>query len=558
MTPLDCISRFDRLLSRTRLRLAAAAILLPGTVAAPAAAESPAALDIRQESPSFLVSLDVDRPDRRYTEGESIAIRVKSERDAHLHVLYRQADGKVFQIFPNDGQPNGAIKAGEDITIPATADTFRWSVGPPFGKETLKVIATERPLDPLSAPDLFQGRFNAVSPEKLEATKAILTKGVQVEADVGAWAEAEVEITTGQRPDPPAGKRVGLFVGVSDFKFDGFHVEAGNQPMKLPCSATDARFMKDTFAQRCGLTESLVLVNEEATRESFRKAVCDWLPTHSVPGDVVFIFVSSHGSQFLDRNGDEPDRLDEGLTMHDSVSVSAFLACMKRQQAGTLDPAVAAFMSPLAAKIAAEGRAGRIEIDNPQHLGAVLSEQTEVTDDQFAHWLQRLSGRRVAVFLCTCHSGGFAAAEKGLVGSSSSEGGEVGIDDTFGYLDREMGRLKNLGQAEVSLVAACLTHELTKAVRFSDEFLAASQTKLADQGGKLPLGPTTYELAKAVETPGLMLHQAFDRYRRGLADYFVRFNELLSRQGKQPVQPHHPVMYDYSQKPLVLSVEPAR
>jgi len=558
MTSIDCIVS-DRHLSKAVFRCVATTILLAGSVASPDAAESPDDLDIRQENPSFLVSLDVDRPDRRYTDGEPITIRVKSERDAHLHVLYRQADGKVFQIFPNEAQRNGAIRVGEEISIPAVADTFRWSVGPPYGKETLKVIATERPLEPLSAPDLFEGRFNPVSSVKLEATKAILAKGIQVEADIGAWAEAEVEITTGQRPQPPVGKRVGLFVGVSDYQFDAFHVEGGGSPMKLPCSSTDARFMNDTFIQRCGVTESLVLVNEEATRENVRKAVCDWLPTHSDPGDVIFIFVSSHGTQFLDRNGDEPDRLDEGLTMHDSVTVSAFLACMKRQQGGTLDPATAASIAPLAEKIIAEGRAGRIEIDNPQHLGAVLSEQTEISDDQFAHWLQRLSGRRVAVFLCTCHSGGFAAAEKGLAGSANSNSdGEVGFEDTFGYLDREMGRLKNLGQAEVTLVAACLTHELTAAVRFSDEFISGSQTKVADAGGRLPLGPTTYELAKAVEVPGIMLHQAFDRYRRGLADYFRQYNEILRSQGKPAVQPHHPVMYDYSRKPLILSIDLAR
>lgn len=507
-------------------------------------AEEPPAVDpdtIRQEHPTFLVGIDVDRPDRRYREGDQLSVRVRTERDAHVHVLYRQADGQVFQIFPNDAQPDNRVKAGADVVIPAPGDTFRWIVGPPLGRETIKVIAAERPIEPLSAPDLFAGRFNTVPPERLAATK-----GVLVEPETGPWAEAQIEIITEKRPDPPPQKRVGLFVGVSRFRYDAVHTARAGKAMALPCSAVDARFMADTFVDRCGVTESLVLVDEEATRDRFRNAVCDWLPARTNPGDVVMIFASTHGSQVFDRNKDEPDQFDESLVLNDTATLAAFVEMVERQRQGTLDAAMRPVVDRLMSSLGAEANANRIDPEDARQVEAFLAEQTAVTDDQLGHWLQRLSGRRVVVFLCTCHSGGFSVGEKGVAPAA---------DQPFDFLDREMGRLKDLGQSDMSLIAACLSAETTAAVRFSDEALAAAQTKLADQGGTLKLGPTTYELGKAVEVPGLMLHQAYERYRSGLTAYFEKFNAVRVQQGESPVTPHHPVMYDFSLEPLVLSVE---
>ncbi len=195
-----------------------ACLVFPACIAAaPVRAEPPASTDkgvvvepddIRQEQPSFYVHVEVDRPDRTYREGDELVLRVRSERDAHLHVLYRQGDGKVFQIFPNAGQRDGRIAAGRDVVFPEEKDTFRWIVGPPFGRETIKVIVADRPLEPLSAAEMFACRFNPISPDKVAATR-----GVLVEADPQGWAESAVEITTVPKPAaPPPSQRSGGWV----------------------------------------------------------------------------------------------------------------------------------------------------------------------------------------------------------------------------------------------------------------------------------------------------------------------------------------------------------
>ena len=65
---------------------------------------------IRQEDPRFYVRADVDHISRAYREGDSLAITVTSEADGFAYVLYKQADGKVFQVFPNSGQAENRVK----------------------------------------------------------------------------------------------------------------------------------------------------------------------------------------------------------------------------------------------------------------------------------------------------------------------------------------------------------------------------------------------------------------------------------------------------------------
>src|SRR4051794_22001180 len=113
------------------LATAAAASL---AVADPARAQQPPQIDnqIQNGRPKFLVRAWVDRPYRIYGEGEAITLKVRCEEDALLYVLYQQADGKIFQIFPNSGQPDNRIKGMQDIQVPGLDDAFRWVVGPPF------------------------------------------------------------------------------------------------------------------------------------------------------------------------------------------------------------------------------------------------------------------------------------------------------------------------------------------------------------------------------------------------------------------------------------------
>ena len=112
---------------------------------------------IRQKDPGFLVRADVDRATRLYREGDLLTVQAASEADAYIYVLYKQADGKVFQIFPNATQPNNLVRARQTVQIPGKDDMFRWIIGPPFGKEYVKVIASKEKLSELSDPAMREG-----------------------------------------------------------------------------------------------------------------------------------------------------------------------------------------------------------------------------------------------------------------------------------------------------------------------------------------------------------------------------------------------------------------
>ena len=56
--------------------------------------------------------------------------------------LCKQADGKLFQVFPNSIHTDNRIKAGQSIQIGAADDRFRWIVGEPFCEESIVVIAS--------------------------------------------------------------------------------------------------------------------------------------------------------------------------------------------------------------------------------------------------------------------------------------------------------------------------------------------------------------------------------------------------------------------------------
>ncbi len=146
---------------------------------------------IIQEQPSFMVRVSVNRPNHVYREGDALSVNVICERDAYAYVLYKQADGKVFQIFPNSIQSDNRIKAKKNVSIPALDDLFRWRISAPFGKEMIKVIASTEPLKSLDSPALHAKRFNTVSKSLVKDVAAKLEQTKPVE-----WAEDQVEITS--------------------------------------------------------------------------------------------------------------------------------------------------------------------------------------------------------------------------------------------------------------------------------------------------------------------------------------------------------------------------
>ncbi len=500
--------------------------------------------DIRHAEPSFFVHCDVNRADRVYRQGESLSISLVSEQDAYAYVLYQQADGQVFQIFPNSAQRNNRVAAKQVVTIPAADDQFRWRIGPPYGKEIVKVIASKEPIANLNDPALRTQRFNPVSREQVTDAAVTLRQ-----SDPTVWAEAAVEITTvaERQTEVAQGRRVGVFFGTSIYQFDAEAREAteGQWSPNLACPANNAQTLAALLKNMGQLESGRVFVNEQATKANMEEAITRWLPSITKPGDTVFIFIGGHGGQIPDDNGDESDGLDEWILPHDYVGITILNVLMNRHKEGKLDPALLPRVENLVGLVKRS-----VSTNDPDFLvkaDAVLARHTGVSDDLFGHWLQRLAGRQVVVILDICHAGGFAKDEKSLV-----KGG-------FDFLDGELSRLKDLGQPDSVLYAACGAQQESYAMRVSDAVLAqlaaeAESKELVQERVGVNLAVFSYYVVESLVTlpPPVDIEKSRQHAQAGMRQYFDTVNEILRNGGDEPLKPHDPLLFNYSQRPVLL------
>ncbi|MBI2823849.1 MAG: caspase family protein [Planctomycetia bacterium] len=418
------------------------------------------------------------------------------------------------------------MPAKKPVQIGAGDDLFRWVIGPPFGTEYVKVIASKKPIEKLATKELRAKRFNPV-------TKSILKDAAAevAETDAKDWTESDVEINTyaATQSEPTVdARRYGVFFGVSQHEFNAVVEESseGKRRLNLPTPDRDAKHLERLMREVGQLKDSRVYTSEQSTRKQLEETITRWLPSVTKPGDTVFIYFSGHGTQVPDDNGDEADGLDEVLVTHDFISAGILDTLLGKAKQGQLNPAVRERVAALAgvfrrAAIAEQG-------------SAAVARATGVSDDLFARWLQRLDGRRVVVVLDICHAGGFATQEKGL--EAAKAGG------VFDFCDGEASRLKDIGQPDSALFTACGAQE--SAMTRGDEFPAR-------------LGPlsvlTSYVIDLLLKTKGpLELNQTNEYCVRAMDEYFTERNRELQAARHDPLTPHHPHLMNYCRKPVYL------
>ncbi|MCE9607987.1 MAG: DUF4384 domain-containing protein [Planctomycetia bacterium] len=522
---------------------------------ATAADEAPAKDDpeaIKQEDPSFFVRIGVDRVTRQYRHGDPLVVKVTSESDAYAYVLYKQADGKVYQIFPNSAQPDNLLRAKQPTSIPAEGDTFTWTVGAPYGRETLKVIASKEKLPSLSAQELYEGRFNKVPPQVVEDTKKALGS-----ADPKGWAEDSIDITTyasDPKTEEPTGRRVGLFFGVSEFKYNDRYKEIheGKWSPNLDCCAPDARLTAQVMKEVSHLDEVRILVNQEATKAGIEEGITKWLPSVTRPGDTVVIFIETHGDGVDDDNGDERDGKDEYFMTQEFADLSLYSHFRKQRTAGTISDDDRRSLEVFEAFIAANQQTMKKLGDEQLNklLNMVLIHQSCVTDDLFGHWLQKLAGRKVVVMMATCHAGGFAKNEKSL--KPAERAAEIA---NFDFLTGELGRLKDIGQPDTVVISACTTKEVSYSFSLSNDTIDALKRRTgADltlkQGDFMHTLPFGLIESLAVSPPRQPIDVAFRDIRDRVLKY-IAANEKNFAETDGKLR-HEPQFYDFSTRPIYL------
>jgi hypothetical protein len=420
--------------------------------------------EVRNDTPSFMVRVDVDHADRVYRGGEVMRVFVTSEKAGYLYLLYCDAERNMTCLFPNRLNQDNMIPAGQTVPIPQPGSRFALRIGPPYGQEVLKAIVSLSPLAQEQLQTFLSDR--ATTQSKLQGVKGVQ---IQFQDRPGQWAEHHVVTTTippqpaappqigpggtqtppGQGPPGGPPRRVGVFVGISNFQSDEIN--------DLKVSHNDAKAMAAVMQERCRLDQAIVLINEQATLANVHQAICQQLPAVSRPGDTVFIFWSGHGGRCADDNGDERDGYDEYLVPYDAATGD--LAATRR---------------------------------------------TMLLDDTFGRWLQELDGRKLVIILDTCHSGGQHTQEKSLVKGIGDPPPPGAVE--FDFLDGELARAKDIGQRETALMASSLAKQISFERKEGD------------------LSAMTYFLVEQLQNGGgpITLPDAYGQLRRLVPEYVER------------------------------------
>ncbi len=347
--------------------------------------------------PPFLAGVLVDHADHNYREGEKLSVRFQAEQEAHLYLLYHQADGSSVLLFPNEAQRDNRVPAKTPITIPPADNSFRFRIGAPFGNEVLQVVASMKPLADLDGLIQKQGCAPTVTPE-------LITKLYdQLALDLSTWTEHHVQITTlpkdGAAPQRPS-NRIGLFVGIG--KYQHPQVMPAHEELSHSAEVLHDAMLKEG---RLDKTRTRLLLDDQATKANLEEAFIRWLPNISRPGDTVFVYFSGRVNWLRSPLSSEP------IDKHE---------------------AIIPFDAPAGLEIfAAGGRESQVR-------------QSLILDDSLARWLEELSGRQIVLVMDTCHGG---SRDETASGSHSR------------FLFDQTARVRDIAQVNTVLVASSLADE---------------------------------------------------------------------------------------------------
>lgn len=376
---------------------------------------------------SIKVSLVVDHATGLYYAGETVGVRIRSERSGYLYLFYTDAAQNHLCLFPNDHQQDNRINANQTVRVPAFDAEFQLRVGAPFGIERLEAIVSTQPLPSLDSMDFSKASATPISRETL--------KGVYVEAkELGGgtpastptstsvlpttvdgdevasasagfqWGNASLNITTRPSADGQL-PTAGLFVGVSRF--------ADPDIRSLETPGRDAMEFAKAMKEVGGLKHAIILLDDEATLQGVTRAISEKLLRATKAGDSILIYWSGHGGQM---------------------------------QVPEVEGGFSEYLIPYDGKL--DTQAGML------------------TDREFGKLVAQLPGRQVIVILDACHSGGQSDHPKAIPVRQIASQHLAGIGPGF---ERQLvDRTKSLGGRGTALLASSQASQLSFERRAGD------------------------------------------------------------------------------------------
>ena len=127
---------------------------------------------------------------QKFKAGDKIAFLVSLDNDAHLLMVYEDAQHNLIQIIPNPYRKNSLYKEGLFIAVPDSKEPFEFLINPPFGEEKLWVFASSKPFPEISGTTLENGL------RKLDVKLADMLTTVRPKSKKVLYGESSTVITT--------------------------------------------------------------------------------------------------------------------------------------------------------------------------------------------------------------------------------------------------------------------------------------------------------------------------------------------------------------------------
>ncbi len=265
---------------------------------------------------AFQISVDVDRPSRRYKPGDPLTLQIRSQSACYATIFDVGTSGNVTVLLPNRYRSDNRIRAGTQVSFPSASDGFRYVVSPPVGTERIVVVGTSQRLD-LTPADLvnYENSRSVFMTAPAGSGRVLMARvrDVLVESASSEWASDQVTFQIGTEPADGGGgqaQQVWAFVAaVADYP--------GNMH-DLNYTDDDARLFTQVLQEHLKVPRSNIrmVLDGEVTRDGFCEGL-DWLAEKVGRNDVAYIFFSGHGTHGPDDNGDEEDGQDEFLCLYD-------------------------------------------------------------------------------------------------------------------------------------------------------------------------------------------------------------------------------------------------
>lgn len=95
----------------------------------------------QQDGPVISAKLDRAGNSPKYKVGDKLVVNVKANQDCNVVVFNYDSTGTLTQIFPNDYQQNGFVKAGDSVEIGGADSNFDYQISGKGGPEKVFVYA---------------------------------------------------------------------------------------------------------------------------------------------------------------------------------------------------------------------------------------------------------------------------------------------------------------------------------------------------------------------------------------------------------------------------------